>query len=117
MSQTNIVPIFLVDETNQIQKLKFISRTDLYRTHGFTYLNLHDNEYSIVLFSNVESAGYVIYHIQHIVEQIINLEQDQVNELKSLKFTNDIMTKHFCKYMKTNIRSHKKHAISRFSRV
>ena len=115
MSHTNIVPIFLVDETNEIQKLKFISRTDLHRTHGFTYINLHEKEYSIVFFRNMNSAGYVIFHIEYIVEKIMDLDKDQVNELKSLKFTNDIMNKHFCKYMKTNVRSKRVHNISRFA--
>lgn len=85
------VPVLLIDESNDIYRIRFLKRYELQRTYGMCYINVYNDKYSTILFPDTRSVGYVIYHKEDNIESIHSLNKELLDEFKIYMFRNELI--------------------------
>lgn len=113
------VPVLLIDESNDIYRIRFIKRYQLQRTHGMVYINIYSDKYSMVFYPDTNSEGYVIYHKEDTIESIHSLNKELLDEFKIYMFRNELIRhtifKEHRKLSRTGVRKEQVYYMSRFS--
>lgn len=87
------IPVFIINEDNihLDQKLTFILKQLLISNNGKVFVNLFLGMYLLVNFPiNNNYKGYIIFHKYGTITSIVPLNEMEIYELKSIKFTYEI---------------------------